>query len=777
MNQIPKKKTLYFLIIMVIVTTITYLNHFDNAFHFDDMHTIVENPNIRSLKNIPNFFTDGTTISSLPQNQAYRPILTISLAIDYWLGNGYDLFYFHLSSFILFLIQGVLLFFFAFRILNISNKDKFNFYIAGAITVWYMIHPAMAETINYIIARSDLQSTFFVILAFVLYQYSKTCKKYYLYLIPVIIGALSKPTAIMFAPLFVIYVGFFEEEISFRNIIEFSKKSKLLRVIKVSSPSIMVCAALYIFQGYMTPNSFSTGSSETFRYLITQPYVIFYYFGSLFLPIHLSADTDWTLLENIWSFKFFFGIFFLIILIVIAILTFKKKSYYPITFGILWFFIALAPTSSFIPLAEVMNDHRMFFPYIGLTLAVGYSIWLLIGNLKKRYKFDIKYAAVIISTLLTLYGFGTYQRNIVWHDEESLWKDVTIKSPKNGRGLMNYGLTKMAKGEYQIAEEYFIKALKYTPNYHTLHINLGILNNAKGNKKEAEKYFENSIKYGPGFHSSWFYYGRYFSENQRNKEAISKLNRSLEISPNHIPTRLLLMENYLELENWNELNKLAQNTLLIDKENKKAQSFLLASVQKINKLDLEENEIQKNPTPEKYLDLSLKYYQNGLYQKCILAAEKALKLNKDFAAAYNNICIAQNLLGNFDKAVLACDQAIELNPNFQLAKNNLQDVLSRKSKIDELTKSLEANPSEANYLNVTLAYYNYGLFNKCITLAEEGITKHPTSDNLYNNLCASFNAIKQWKKAIDAGKKGLGINPQNTLLRNNYNYALSNSKQ
>ena len=40
------------------------------------------------------------------------------------------------------------------------------------------------------------------------------------------------------------------------------------------------------------------------------------------------------------------------------------------TFGLLWFVIALAPTSSFIPLAEVMNDHRMYFPYVGLVLAV-----------------------------------------------------------------------------------------------------------------------------------------------------------------------------------------------------------------------------------------------------------------------------------------------------------------------------------------------------------------------------------------------------------------------
>ena len=52
---------------------------------------------------------------------------------------------------------------------------------------------------------------------------------------------------------------------------------------------------------------------------------------------------------------------------------------------------------------------------------------------------------------LAAYAAGTYQRNRIWRNEESLFYDVTIKSPANGRGLMNYGLTQMEKGETQKA--------------------------------------------------------------------------------------------------------------------------------------------------------------------------------------------------------------------------------------------------------------------------------------------------------------------------------------
>src|SRR5690606_19319473 len=76
---------------------------------------------------------------------------------------------------------------------------------------------------------------------------------------------------------------------------------------------------------------------------------------------------------------------------------------------------------------------------------------------------------------LSANAYGVYQRNKVWKDDLSLWKDVTLKSPKNGRGLMNYGLALMARADYAGAERYFEKALVLNPNYGTLHINLGIL--------------------------------------------------------------------------------------------------------------------------------------------------------------------------------------------------------------------------------------------------------------------------------------------------------------
>src|ERR1700682_2769452 len=66
---------------------VTYSNHFHNSFHFDDSHAVIENVYIRDLHNIPRFFTDATTFSSLPANQTWRPIVSLSLALDYHVGG------------------------------------------------------------------------------------------------------------------------------------------------------------------------------------------------------------------------------------------------------------------------------------------------------------------------------------------------------------------------------------------------------------------------------------------------------------------------------------------------------------------------------------------------------------------------------------------------------------------------------------------------------------------------------------------------------------------
>ena len=113
----------------------------------------------------------------------------------------------------------------------------------------------------------------------------------------------------------------------------------------------------------------SVGSISHWDYLITQPFVIVQYFKTFILPTELSADTDWRLIQYL-TLKLIMGILIPYRESYGSLAVYPETSYPTSTFGIFLVFYSLIPTSSIIPLSEVLNDlSRVYFPYIGLAIA------------------------------------------------------------------------------------------------------------------------------------------------------------------------------------------------------------------------------------------------------------------------------------------------------------------------------------------------------------------------------------------------------------------------
>jgi Flp pilus assembly protein TadD len=238
---------------------------------------------------------------------------------------------------------------------------------------------------------------------------------------------------------------------------------------------------------------------------------------------------------------------------------------------------------------------------------------------------------LFILVILSINAFATFQRNKVWRSEETLWRDVVMKSPGNGRGLMNYGNTLMAKGDYEGALDYFHRAQQLAPQYSVLLINLAIAEDATKQSASAEQHFKDALRLAPTSPDSYTYYARYLLAHTRADEARAFLRSALELSPTDITARGLLA--------------------------------------RVNGQEV----IQPPPqTPEYYLDLSLQLYRAERYTEAIAACGSALELRPNYAEAWNNICAAYNQLGRYGDAAAACEQALRYKPDFELARNNLQ---------------------------------------------------------------------------------------------------------
>ncbi|MEW6468022.1 MAG: tetratricopeptide repeat protein [Bacteroidota bacterium] len=626
-----------------------YSNHFHNPFHFDDDHTIVSNQYIRDLGNIPKFFTDATTTSSLPANQAYRPGLTTLNAIDHWMGGKAmpQPFYFHLSIFISYVILGMLLFLMTYRIFNLSVEHRWNKYFALFATAFFMLHTANAETINYIIARSDSFSTLMIVLAFVIYQRKPQWRKFFVFLIPVIFGFFVKEPALMFIPLLFIYIILFEHRMSLREALG-TGISRSLRTLLVLLPALVAGVLLFWLSQKMTPPLWTSGGGNRWHYLQTQAPVMVHYVLNFIFPFNLSADTDWAVIRNFFDERVLGGILFVAGMLTLAFVTSKKQHTRPVAFGILWFFLALMPTSSIFPFAEVLNDHRVFFPYIGLCMAATWALALMVIRHEERIvsRSALSLACLLVPLVfLVAHTFGVRTRNKVWSSGESLWYDVTIKSPNNARGLMNYGNALMQKARFAEALDYYNRAKQLWPFYPYIYINLGVLHGATNNPAEAEANFKHALSLNAYLPGSYFYYANWLKGQNRIPEAKKLVADGLKVSPNHV--ELIRLQKELEAIPDNTMGNTHQPSL--------DQAILAAS---------------NNPTPENYLNLSLQYYYAGKYEMCIKAAEEALKLKPDYDLAYNNICAAYNVLKQWDKAIEAGEKGLRINPNnAQLAAN------------------------------------------------------------------------------------------------------------
>jgi tetratricopeptide (TPR) repeat protein len=639
---------------LVAALVAVYANYFQNGFHFDDFHTVTGNPSIRSLANVPRFFADPALFSTISDHQMYRPVTMVSLAVDYALGHGLNPFWFHLSTFLWLVVQVILMFHLFCYMMDLAWPDPTNSWTAFFAAAWYGLHPACAETVNYVIQRADLLSTTGIVAALWIFARYPHRRKLGLYLVPAVLAMFAKQPAVIFPAVIFAYVYFIE------------KPHGASAALKASVPAVMatvVCAAVLVAK---TPVSFNAGATSAAMYRITQPYVAIHYFKSFFLPTELSADTDWGYVPGYLSLQAVIGYLFMAALIWTIHRARRLQGGGPIAFGLAWFILGLLPTS-LIPLAEVMNDHRMFLPFVGLSLAVVWTARLALSRKTVRIPKAVVAGAVMV---LAAYGAGTHNRNLVWRDEESLWRDVTEKSPNNGRGLMNYGLIFMARGEYATAISYYERALRFTPNYWALETNLAVAYGGIHRNEDADRHFLRAISLGPNYSDPHYFYARWLDGVGRTGEGIDQLQAALRINPAALDARHLLMSIYARQRATSAaLNALAQETLRLVPDDAEARR-ILANIDRAVPSD----------GADELLAQSYQLYQSGQYQQSAIVAKKALEARPEYAEAYNNMAAAYNAMHRWNDGIWAATQAVRIKPDFALAGNNLAWAISQKNK-------------------------------------------------------------------------------------------------
>lgn len=396
-------------LILVLVTSLVYLNSFPGAFHFDDFPLLLESPRIN---------TSDFSYGSFLDQYGGRPL---TLWTFYWNYRFFEdePFSYHFVSVALHALVVAEIFLLIFQLFG-------QRLLAFGCALLFAVHPLQTQTVNYIWSRSVLLMAVLGLASLLLARRHPWA------------GLLCLQLAIW---------GRSEAIVLFIPLIFLSRAHWKGPVILALANT---AALVYSLLKY-TPREIGWSHPDPFGYWLLQPVAFWKYFSLMVWPIGLNLDYDlispsrWVWALAIFSF------------LGLCILAFRFRQRYPIpALGFLWVVAMLAP-SFLVPNSDILNESRAYLALAGFTLIAAWVFCKYLGSMPMSLKLAV--AAPLLLFLAPL----TVARNQIWTDDLALWQDTVLKSPGKARAHYNLGVALAREGKNKQAEVEFETARDLDP--------------------------------------------------------------------------------------------------------------------------------------------------------------------------------------------------------------------------------------------------------------------------------------------------------------------------
>lgn len=388
------------ILLLLLATVLVYGNSLGGSFHYDDVPPIIETPAIHDLGNWFEIIT------------AQRGLSMMSFAVNYAIG-GFDVTGYHLFNLLVHAVNAVLVYLLCCSLL-IDSRIEFGdssrirptatpFFAA----LFFAVHPLQTQAVTYIAQRMESLAAMFILaglLCFVAGVRADSRVRRGVAFVGVIAcllaGFAAKETAIVL-PLLVLLVDWLW--------LSNGNWRKLLsrRWVHASLLAVMLLLAgktLHLLGGVSAVGSgagtvkatagFAVSSISAWQYALTQTNVLLYYISLVLLPINQNLDYDFPVARDLFSWPVLREgtvlnwpplppILALLLLLgmLCGVYAWYRRARFSdghgarvTLFGLLWFLIAIAPTSSVIPVIDVIYEHRAYLASIGLILILTYAL-------------------------------------------------------------------------------------------------------------------------------------------------------------------------------------------------------------------------------------------------------------------------------------------------------------------------------------------------------------------------------------------------------------------
>jgi Tfp pilus assembly protein PilF len=500
---------------------IIYSNSFLGPFQFDDIPSIVNNPFIRDIHHLQN------VLGFLPRRSA----LYFTFAFNYHF-NGLNVFGYHLFNLGIHLASALLLWKLVLLTFStpVMKDEKISCHadvislLAGLV---FVAHPVQTQAVTYIVQRAASMAALFYLASLVFYVKSKLlqtdkaglslAKFYYICsLLTAIMAMFTKETAITLPLMILLYEFSFlktGKNIDWRRLFPF-----LLTICIIPLTMLLTESGPARLQQLRNEPGISP-----IHYLLTQFRVMVTYIRLAFFPFHQNLDYDYPILKNILQLPVLTSLLFLTSILLFAKCLFSK--YRLVSFSIFWFFLALLPESSFLPIKDVIYEHRLYLPLAGYSIFIASSSYYLLG------RNNFRAMTIAVTLVIACYSVLTYQRNEIWKDELTLWDDAVKKSPHKARPYNNRGNILAQQGNFAEAMLDFNKAIAIDPNYANAYYNRGITYTKEGYLTQAVFDYNKAININPEYAKAYNNRGNIYYTQNRFIRAISDYGKAITLNP------------------------------------------------------------------------------------------------------------------------------------------------------------------------------------------------------------------------------------------------------
>jgi len=424
--------------VLLVLTTLAYLPSFNAWFFLDDFRIILENP---ALQNV---FDPGAVWRF---SQA-RFIASLSLAANYSL-HGESVLGYHLVNFLIHLGAGLALWLLLKALLRspaMQQAPAWVHWVPWIAVAIFLLHPLQTQAVTYIVQRYTSLMAMFYLASMAAFAWARLRGSVSLLLAAVALGVLaffSKQTAATL-PLALVLI----ELLFFRRL---SPRAWLGIILTTAVLGVIAAWLLTLPAFDISGLTRETDRISRIDYLATQMEVLWRYIGLFALIGAQRLEYDIAVAQGFSALSTWLYALGHAAVIAAALSLWRKWPL--VTFGIALYYLAHLIESSWLPIIDLVFEHRTYLPNAGLATVAALGLaWAI------HFVPQLRLGAVATLVLVATLSLLSWNRNSLWADQIAFLQEDARLSPNSQRAWTSLGKELMREARFEEALEALVAA-------------------------------------------------------------------------------------------------------------------------------------------------------------------------------------------------------------------------------------------------------------------------------------------------------------------------------